>query len=134
MAELTIGHLINADRRISDNAADFRNGVWAKKTYSRADGLLGKRMALIGVGACGAAVIERLQPFGMSLVAWSRSLTPAKADELGVEFAATPEAALREANAVSIHLAATPQTITFSMPSGWHCLQMEPMSSTPRER
>ena len=40
-----------------------RNGVWAKKTYSRADGLLGKRMALIGVGACGAAVIERLQPF-----------------------------------------------------------------------
>lgn len=113
VAELTIGHLINADRRIADNARDFRNGVWAKKAYAKADGLLGKRMALIGVGACGAAVIERLQPFGINLVAWSRSLTPAKAAELGVEFAATPEQALRDANAVSIHLAATPQTHHF---------------------
>ena len=34
---------------------------------------------------------ERALAFDMRVVAWSRSLTPERAEELGVEFAETPE-------------------------------------------
>ena len=30
VAELTLGHLLNLDRRISDNVRDFQAGIWAK--------------------------------------------------------------------------------------------------------
>ena len=33
VAELAMGHLINADRRIADGVADLRAGQWKKKTY-----------------------------------------------------------------------------------------------------
>ena len=58
MAELTIGHLINLDRRISDNVQDLRLHQWKKGVYSKAKGLYGRSLAVIGLGASGMAVIE----------------------------------------------------------------------------
>ena len=110
VAELTLGHLINLDRRIADNVADLRAGRWAKKTYSKADGLYGKRMAVLGCGSIGVEVIRRAQAFGLKVRAWSRSLTPDAAAALGVEFAPSPLAACRGADVLSIHLALSPET------------------------
>ena len=59
VAELTIGHLINLDRRISDNVQDLRLHQWKKGVYSKAKGLYGRSLAVIGLGASGMAVIER---------------------------------------------------------------------------
>ena len=110
VAELAIGLLIAADRRIPDATADLRAGKWRKKEYGKAAGLKGRTLGILGTGNIGKAVIHRAQALEMNVVAWSRSLTPEKAAELGVGFCATPLDVAKAADAVSLHLAAKPET------------------------
>lgn len=110
VAELAMGHLINCDRRLVDNAMDLRARKWNKKKYGSARGLSGRTLAVIGVGQIGKEVIVRARAFGMKLVAWSPSLTEAGAAELGVRRAATIEDAVAGADAVSVHLALAKET------------------------
>lgn len=110
VAELTIGHLVNLDRRIADNVAALRAHRWDKKSFGVARGLRGRTLAVLGTGQIGQEVIRRAQAFGMRIVAWSRSLTDAEAAALGVTRAATPEAAVTGADAVTVHLALAKET------------------------
>ncbi|MBZ0117488.1 MAG: hydroxyacid dehydrogenase [Sandaracinaceae bacterium] len=110
VAELTIGHLVNLDRRIADNVAALREGRWDKKSFGNARGLNGRTLAVLGTGQIGREVIKRAQALGMRVVAWSRSLTDEQAELLGVERAATPERAVEHADAVTVHLALTKET------------------------
>lgn len=110
VAELVIGHLINLDRRIADNVASLRASQWDKKTYGAARGLHGRTLAVLGTGQIGQEVIRRAHALGMHVVAWSRSLTDAEAARLGVLRAASPEAAVVGADAVSVHLALAGET------------------------
>jgi D-3-phosphoglycerate dehydrogenase len=110
VAELAFGLLLALDRRIPDNAADLKQGVWNKKEYSKARGLFGRTLGLIGVGGIGCEMVPRARAFGMPVVAWSRSLTPARARELGVERKDSPEDVARAADAVSVHVALKPET------------------------
>ncbi|MCX7808467.1 MAG: NAD(P)-binding domain-containing protein, partial [Deltaproteobacteria bacterium] len=110
VAELVFGHLINLDRRIVDNALALRKGEWNKQLFARAKGLRGRKLAVLGVGAVGREVIVRAKAFGMHVSAWSRSLSPKEANALGVEWAETPENAVRDADAVTVHLALAPET------------------------
>ena len=68
VAELTLGLILSADRRIPDNVADLRNGDWNKKRYSRARGLFGRSLGIMGVGAIGMAVAERAAAFGIRIL------------------------------------------------------------------
>ncbi len=110
VAELAIGHLINLDRRIADNVAALRAGKWDKKGFGVARGLRGRTLAVLGTGQIGREVIHRARAFGMNVVAWSRSLSEAEAAVLGVLRAPTLEAAVREADAVTVHLALAKET------------------------
>jgi D-3-phosphoglycerate dehydrogenase len=110
VAELTIGHLVNLDRRIADQVAALRAGRWDKKEFGKARGLHGRTLAVLGVGEIGAQVIARAQAMGMQVRAWSRSLTDAQAAALGVTRCATPLDACRGADALTVHLAFTPET------------------------
>ena len=56
------------------------------------------------------AAARRAQALGMKIIAWSRSLTPAKAEALGFAYAATPLEVAQKADAVSVHVAAAAQT------------------------
>jgi D-3-phosphoglycerate dehydrogenase len=58
-------------------------------------------------------MIPRAQAFGMPVIAWSRSLTPERADALGVEYKATPAEVAQEADIVSVHVALNPDTKRF---------------------
>jgi D-3-phosphoglycerate dehydrogenase len=49
----------------------------------------------------------------MPVVAWSRSLTPQRAEELGVEHAASPAEVARRADVVSVHVALNQDTRGF---------------------
>lgn len=113
VAELTIGLLIAADRRIPAATADLAGGRWRKKEYQEAHGLLGRTLSVIGLGAIGRAVAVRAQALGMNVRAWSRSLTEGQAVEMNLEFSPTPEAAVTGADAVTIHLASTGETARF---------------------
>jgi len=110
VAELAFGLLLAIDRRIPDNVADIRNGIWNKKEYGRAQGLFGRTLGLVGVGKIGQEMIGRARAFGMPVVAWSRSLTDAQAEELGIVRAASPVDVAKEADVLSLHVALTPET------------------------
>ncbi len=110
VAELAIGHLINLDRRIADNVAALRRRTWDKKGFGGARGLNGRTLAVLGTGTIGCEVIHRAQALGMRIRAWSRSLTDEQAEAMEVERAETPEKAVEGADAVTVHLALTPET------------------------
>ena len=113
VAELVMGLLIAADRRIADCTADLRNGVWNKKLYSKAAGIKGRTLGVIGLGAIGRAVAVRASGFEMNVAGWSRSLTPEKAEAFGIEYCDTPEAVAEVSDALTVHLAASADTKHF---------------------
>src|SRR5437868_13901991 len=110
VAELAFALILALDRRIADNVIALRQGEWNKKEFSKARGLYGRTLGLIGTGKIGQEMIPRARAFGMNVVAWSRSLTPERAAELGVERLDTPQAVARVADIVSVHLALKPET------------------------
>ena len=110
VAELTLGHLLNLDRRISDNVAALRAHRWEKKRFGAARGLHGRTMALLGVGQIGREVSVRARSFGIHVRGWDRALTPEIAASLGIEYAASALDACRGADVLSLHLALNPET------------------------
>ena len=121
VAELAFGLLLSVDRRIPDNVAELRAGKWNKKEFSKAAGLYGRTLALLGVGNIGQEVVKRAAAFGLDVVIWSRRfdgrsgpLDDAAARELGLEGAAravhielapTPGDAAARADILSVHVA-----------------------------
>src|SRR5579871_1610832 len=85
VAELAFGLILALDRRIPDNVASLRDGKWNKAEFSKARGLFGRTLGLIGTGQIGREMVARAREFGMKVIAWSRSLTDQSAAELGVE-------------------------------------------------
>jgi D-3-phosphoglycerate dehydrogenase len=110
VAELVFALLLGLDRRIADNTASLRAHKWNKKEFSKADGIYGKTLGVIGVGSIGREVITRAHAFGLRVLAWSRSLKPEKAAELGVEHCADVDEIFRRADIVSLHTALKPET------------------------
>jgi D-3-phosphoglycerate dehydrogenase len=114
------------DRRVPDNVAELRAGKWNKKEFSKAAGLYGSTLGLLGAGNIGQEMIRRAAGFGMNVVLWSRRydganrpLTEQDARDLGVEsalrnaridLAPTPGDVAARADILSIHLALGPET------------------------
>jgi D-3-phosphoglycerate dehydrogenase len=113
VAELAFGLMLSLDRRIPDNVAQLREGKWNKKEYSRARGIFGRTLGVIGVGKIGREVIQRAKAFGMPVIAWSRSLTEDRARLLGIGFCKTPGDVAAGADIVTVHLALTDETRNF---------------------
>jgi len=126
VAELAFGLMLALDRRIPDNVADLRAGTWNKKEYSKARGLYGSTLGLIGAGSIAREMIRRAAGFGMPVVLWSRRfdgedrpVTKAEAAELGgeaalsqipISLAPSPAEVAARARVLSIHLALAPET------------------------
>jgi D-3-phosphoglycerate dehydrogenase / 2-oxoglutarate reductase len=110
VAELAIGLLIAADRRIVNATDDLRAGKWKKSEYGKSRGLKGRTLGIVGVGSIGKAVAKRAQGLEMNVIGWSRSLTPQKAEELGIGFCAKLEELAEKSDAVSVHVAASKET------------------------
>ena len=110
VAELAFALILALDRRVADNVIALRAGQWNKAEFSKARGLFGRTVGLIGVGQIGAEMIPRARAFGMPVVAWSRRLDAAKAKQLGVEMRATPKEVAAAADVISVHVALTKET------------------------
>ena len=125
VAELAFGLIIALDRRIPDNVAELRSGTWNKKEYSKARGLQGRVLALLGFGSIGQALARRAQAFGMHVVIWSRRFERDPGADLAaygleaghrdarITIAASPRAAVSQADVVSVHVALGPETKGF---------------------
>jgi D-3-phosphoglycerate dehydrogenase len=113
VAELAFALVLALDRRIADNVQQLREGHWNKKEFSKARGLYGRTLGLVGTGQIGQEVVTRARAFGMQVVAWSRSLTEERAAELGVERKESPLDVARASDIVSVHVALNPETRGF---------------------
>ena len=120
VAELAFGLILALDRRIPDNVADLRAGRWNKKEYSKARGLYGRTLGLLGFGSIGQEMARRATAFGMTTVVWSRrfgrdgaAARAALPRDLDVTVAPSPEAVAAQSDVLSVHLALTPDTRNF---------------------
>ena len=113
VAELTMGLILALDRRIPDNVIAIRRKEWRKKEFSRARGLLGKTLGIVGMGRIGIEVARRAHGFGLRLLAVekTRSLEMRdQMDELGVTSVGRLEELFEVSDIVSLHVPATPAT------------------------
>ena len=106
VAELAIGHMLSLDRRIPDNVADFRKGVWNKNEYSKAQGIFGKTLVIFGVGNIGREVAKRAKAFGMEVYGTDIF----RVEDPSFTFFTDVNEVLPKADVISIHLPATPET------------------------
>jgi len=117
VAELTFALILALDRRIPDSVAELRAGRWNKKEYSKARGLYGRTLGLLGFGSIGREVAVRALAFGMPVVVWSRRFAEgggrSQGTALPIDVARTPEELAERADVLSVHLALTPETRGF---------------------
>jgi D-3-phosphoglycerate dehydrogenase len=130
VAELAFGLMTALDRRIPDNVAELRVGKWNKKEYSKAKGLYGATLGILGFGKIGQEVGKRAMAFGMNLVIWSEIGVAVDRDAIPVDLplllqfrpgagaliseriavAKTPAEVAEKCDILSIHVAAGPLT------------------------
>lgn len=120
VAELAFALILSLDRRIPDNVAELRAGRWNKKEYSKAKGVYGRTLGLLGFGSIGQEMARRAQAFGMSVLVWSRRFTERGAaareelpPDLNITVINSPEEVVERADVVSVHLALTKDTTRF---------------------
>src|SRR5262245_57205486 len=120
VAELAFALMLALDRRVPDNVADLRAGKWNKKEYSKARGLYGRTLGLLGFGHIAQETARRARSFGMPVVVWSprfmrdgaaaRAAIPA---DLDVTILQSPEEVAERADVLSVHVALAPDTKNF---------------------
>ncbi|WP_033284551.1 D-2-hydroxyacid dehydrogenase family protein [Streptomyces sp. NRRL F-525] len=101
--ELTWALLLGLARGIVEEANSLRGGGPWQQTVG-AD-LHGRTLGLLGLGKIGGRVAQVGLAFGMRVTAWSQHLTEERADEVGVQLAASKEELLADSDFVSVHLA-----------------------------
>jgi D-3-phosphoglycerate dehydrogenase / 2-oxoglutarate reductase len=114
VAELAFALLLSLDRRVPDNVADLRAGTWNKKEYSKARGLYGRTLGLLGYGNIGQEMARRAHAFGMPIVVWSRRFATGKdrvADQpIPMQLAQSPAELAERSDVLSVHLALNAET------------------------
>jgi D-3-phosphoglycerate dehydrogenase len=119
VAELAMGLMLSLDRRIPDNVAELRAGTWNKKEYSKARGLAGRTLGLIGFGNIGQETAARARAFGMTVKVWTRRCATDAAERarvaeaFGVTVVEQVADVVAGADVVSVHLALTKDTRGF---------------------
>ena len=106
-AELTWALLLAAARRIPREVAGLKAGGWQS---TLGIGLRGRTLGIWGYGKIGQVVAGYGRAFGMTVLAWGRAGSLARAQADGFETAASPEELLARSDALSLHVKLTPDT------------------------
>ena len=107
-AELAISLLLASARFISPAHAALRNSKWARTKYTGTE-LFEKTLGIVGFGRIGQLVAQRMQAFGMNVIAYDPYLQPARAAQLDVRLVELDEL-LRTSDFITIHLPKTKET------------------------
>lgn len=108
VSELAFALMLALDRFVPDNVSQLRAGKWNKKAFSKAKGLHGRTLGLVGLGNIGRDMIAKAKPFGMSVVAFSRHTSADEAAALGIRLGTLDEVAASDV--VSVHCSLTDET------------------------
>ena len=109
VAELTMGLMLSLDRRIPDNVVAATAGEWKKGEFSKADGLMGKTLGVIGFGSIGQEVATRARAFGMEVAVVAKARSEAASD-------AIERLGVREVDSL-LDLAAASDVVTLHVPA-----------------
>ncbi len=107
VAEHAIGSLLMLFNNIKRADAEVRKGIWLREE-NRGVELMNKTVGIIGFGFMGRAFAQRLQGFGVRIIAYDRFKTnyaPDSVEEV------TLETLKKEAQIISLHIPQTPETI-----------------------
>lgn len=100
VADVAVGYLIMALRRLHEIDREVRAGRWYRPTGRT---LSGCTVAVLGLGNVGRAVIERLQAFGCGIQGFDISEVAAgRARERGIDVRTTAEDALHNCEALVV--------------------------------
>ena len=110
VAELAFGLILACDRRIPDNVAELRAGHWNKGEFSKARGLYGRTLGLIGMGKISQEMTVRARAFGMKVATHSRWMSDVVAGALDLAVADSAAELAALSDVVSVHVALTPET------------------------
>jgi len=109
VAELTLGHVITAERAITTAHEQMRAGEYPTLRPDRS--LIDARVGLVGLGTIGRYLLPMLAPFDVSVRLYDPYVSAAEITEYEFVQKASLEGALEAADVVSIHAARTPETI-----------------------
>ncbi|XP_078659447.1 glyoxylate reductase/hydroxypyruvate reductase-like [Branchiostoma floridae x Branchiostoma belcheri] len=111
-AELTVALLLTTSRRLVEGVHEVKSGGWGTwiPLWMCGSGLSGSTVGIVGLGRIGAAVAERLKPFGVSRFLYhGRNPKPEAAGRVGAEHVGLDEL-LSESDFVIATCALTPET------------------------
>ncbi len=112
-ADMTIALILAVARRIFEGARLLAAGDWSgwSPTGLLGQRLMGRRLAIIGMGRIGQAVARRARVFGMEIHYHNRRPLPeAVAGELAARYWEDLDAMLAASDIVSLHCPLTPDT------------------------
>jgi len=110
VAEHAIGLMIACSKHFWLHMKAVKEGKWERQTGSE---LAGKTLGVLGMGRIGKEVVTRGVAFGMKPLAYDVYWDDEFAKQHGVARRQTPEAVLKEADVISLHMPATDQTKGF---------------------
>ncbi|MDB5866061.1 MAG: 3-phosphoglycerate dehydrogenase [Betaproteobacteria bacterium] len=100
-AELTWGLVIAAMRRIPQEVASLKAGMWQS---SIGTGLRGRNLGILGYGRIGATVAGYGRAFGMNVSVWGREASRTRAQADGYAASASKAAFFEQSDVISLHL------------------------------
>lgn len=108
-AELAFTHLLCTARPVAQANASMKSGEWDKKAFSKGTELYQKTLGVLGLGRIGSEVAKRARAFKMRVLAYDPFLTPARAEQLGVEKVELDEL-FSQVDFITIHMPKTEAT------------------------
>ncbi|MBX6385651.1 MAG: phosphoglycerate dehydrogenase [Microbispora sp.] len=108
-AEHTIALILASARNVAQAHAALKGGEWKRSKYTGVE-LDQKVVGILGLGKIGQLVAQRLQPFGVEIIAYDPYLQPARAAAMGVRLVSLDEL-LQQSDFITVHLPKSKETI-----------------------
>lgn len=112
-ADIAMEMIIGIPRRVREGVAMVRRGEWTGWTPTALLGrkLAGKVLGIVGMGRIGQAVAHRARAFGLEIAYHNRKRLPEAIERmLGARHVDSLDALVAEADILSLHCPATPET------------------------
>lgn len=107
-AELTVAHILSLARHVPAAHASLSGGEWKRSSFTGGE-LFEKTVGIIGLGRIGGLIAERLRAFGVRVIGYDPYVTPARAQQLGVEVLPFDDV-IAQSDFVTVHMPKTPET------------------------
>ncbi|MET7333948.1 phosphoglycerate dehydrogenase [Nonomuraea sp. NPDC005650] len=108
-AEQTVALILASARNTAQAHSALKNGEWKRSKYTGVE-LDEKVVGIVGFGKIGQLVAQRLQPFGVEIIAFDPYLPPARAAQLGAQLVSF-EDLLKRSDFITLHPPKTKETV-----------------------